>query len=174
MKCRAVEPLLSEYIDDRLSARDTLEVRRHLAECNGCARTFNELRRTVELVSAAPQRELSGDFMSVLQSRLEGLEPAPARQAWMENVRSLFRPRILPVWGAAAAVAGLAILLLLPGGDGKIEPPAGLGVRESSTAQLASHQNVAISASDPFADIGTANLAAHASADSGGEIEASF
>ena len=121
MKCRAVEPLLSEYIDDRLSARGTLEVQRHLAECNGCARTFNELRRTVELFSMAPQLEVSDDFMSGLQSRLEGIEPAPAGHAWMENVRSLFRPRILPVWGAAAAVAALAIVMWIPRGGGEVE-----------------------------------------------------
>src|SRR5688572_17923666 len=166
MKCRAAELLLSEYIDDRLSARQTLEVQRHLTDCNGCARTFNELRRTVELVSASPHLQVSDDFMSGLQSRLEGLEPAPSPRAWIENIRSLFRPRILPVWGAAAAVAALAVVMLIPGGSVKDVPPGVPRIQESIATRTASHQNVAISASDPFADIGAANLAAHASADS--------
>jgi len=174
MKCRAVEPLLSEYIDDRLSARQTLEVQRHLADCNGCARTYNELRRTVEFVSASPQLQVSDDFMSGLQSRLEGLEPKPSPSAWIENVRSLFRPRVLPVWGAAAAVAALAVVMLIPSAEVDQVRPAGPRLQEAATTRTASHQNVAISASDPFADIGAANLAAHASADSGGDAEAAF
>ena len=114
MKCRAVEPLLSEYVDNRLSARETISVERHLAECHACTRALNELRRTIALVAALPESKVSEDFMSGLQARLQGLEPAPAPHAWVENLRGLFRPRLLPVLGLAGASAALAAILLIP------------------------------------------------------------
>jgi anti-sigma factor RsiW len=170
MRCYAVEPLLSEYIDNRLSARQTIEVERHLAECNACARSLNELRRTVSLVGDSARLSVSEDFMRNLQSRLEGLQPNPAPRAWLESVRSLFRPRILPVWGAAAAAAAIAVIVLMP------QNPEIVGVsrparKPNISAIAASHQNVAISASDPFADIASANLAAHVTEESGMEPE---
>jgi hypothetical protein len=125
----------------------------------------------VSLVSAAPELRVSDDFMAGLQSRLQGLEPAPARGAWVENVRALFRPRLLPAWGAAAGFAVLVIgLMIARDAPNPIVPPPS----EVFTAATASHQNVAITALDPLADIGAANLAAHASADSGGDTETVF
>lgn len=172
MRCKAAEPRLSEYIDNRLSARETLEVERHLAECHSCTRALNELRRTVTLVSSAPALSVSEDFMAGLQSRLQGLEPAPAPRAWMQNLASLFRPRALPVWGAAAGVAALGFMLLLPKNQGlKTEV---IPIMGSAVARSAGNQNVAISASDPFADIGASNLAAHATAESTADAEISF
>jgi hypothetical protein len=171
MRCKSVEPLLSEYIDERLSARRTLEVERHLAECHACTRTLNELRRTVSLVQEAPALRVSEDFTAGLQARLQGLEPAPAPRAWLEGARALFRPRALPVWGAAAGLAALGIVLLIPRGE-ELKPPR--SPVETLAVGTASHQNVAISAADPFADIGAANLAAHASAEAGGDGEIVF
>jgi hypothetical protein len=110
--------------------------------------------------------------MASLQSRLAGLEPSPAPRAWVENLKSMFRPRVLPVWGAAAAM--LALVVLIPRGGSESGPARGVIPVESAAALRASHQNVAISASDPFADIGSANLAAHLPADSGGDDETVF
>src|SRR5258708_37439088 len=80
MNCKRALPLLSEYIDNSLSARDTWEVDRHLAGCNGCTRALNELRRTVDIVAESARFEVSPDFISCLQSRLEGLEPSTERR----------------------------------------------------------------------------------------------
>src|SRR5437763_1632634 len=96
MNCKQVQPRLSEYIDNSLSARDTWEIDRHVVDCNPCNRQLNELRRTVELLTAAPRREVSDDFTASLQTRLERLEPAPARWAWVEGIGQAFRPRVMP------------------------------------------------------------------------------
>src|SRR2546430_13920477 len=98
MNCRTVQPLLSEYIDNRLSARDTWEVDKHLAACNPCSRALNEMRQTVRLVVDMPRFEVSVDFMERLQSRIESVRPEPQRAAWFAGLRELFRPRVLPGW----------------------------------------------------------------------------
>ena len=174
MRCKAVEPLLSEYIDNRLSARRTLELERHISECHSCSRVYNELRRTVVLVASAPRASVSDDFMSSLQARLETREPSPARAAWVENIRALFRPRALPAWGAAAAAAALAAFLLMPGGKDNVPSPEGAFASPNAAAVAASHQNVVISASDPFADLAAVNLAAHVTEDSGADSESAL
>src|SRR5438045_265717 len=58
MNCRNIQPLLSEYIDNVLSARDTWEVDKHLAECNGCARVVNQMRQTVRLLAESDRFEV--------------------------------------------------------------------------------------------------------------------
>jgi anti-sigma factor RsiW len=173
MNCKRALPLLSEYLDNSLSARDTWEVDRHLADCHDCTRTLNELRRTVDLVGDVELFEVSADFMTGLQSRLEGLEPAQPRRAWISWVQEAFRPRALPAWGAAMATCALALILILPrfGGhsvDGTVTPAKKADPKD---VQVATHQNVAFSASDPFADIGAANLAAHVSSAKGADSE---
>ena len=156
MDCRNVQPLLSEYIDNALSGRSTWEVDRHLADCHECTRLLNELRRTADLVGSAPRFEVSPDFMSNLQSRLARLEPEPARSAWLEGIRRLFRPRVIPAWGAALGTCVLAVILMIPRPGAKLTPAS-----EPMNVQVAARQNVALSASDPFADTAAANLTAH-------------
>ena len=100
----------------------------------------------------------------------------PAPRAWLENLRGLFRPRLLPVLGLAGASAALAAILLIPR---HVPEPVVLGVVRKgdsivTVAGRASHQNVAISASDPFADLGTVNLAAHVSSESMVDSEAAL
>lgn len=160
MICKNAQPLLSEYIDNGLSARQTWELDRHFAECHACTRALNELRRTVQLVNGAPRREVSGDFMAKLQARLEDVEPAQPRWAWLQAIRDFARPNMLPAWGAAVATVALLIVFVYPrtpvqpSGTGTLVVPA--------SVQQAVRQNVAISASDPLADVATANLEAHA------------
>jgi len=159
MNCRNAQPRLSEFLDNKLSARATWEVDLHLADCHECTRILNEMRRTVDLVVGAPRYEVSDDFIQNLQSRIGGLEPAAPRWAWIDAVRSAFRPRVLPVWGAAMVTGALAIVMLVP----RTEPssPTPSSQQSSPEVRHATGASVALSATDPFADLGVANLAAH-------------
>src|SRR5436305_1599247 len=154
MNCSTVKPMLSDFIDNQLSARDTWEVDRHLPACSDCTRALNELRRTVALVADAPRREVSQEFMVGLQAKLVGLEPLPACRAWLASFAELFRPRVLPAWGAGLAAAALALILLLPRMPGLRQHPPVEQVAEQ-VVKTATRQNVAIQATDPLADIGS-------------------
>ncbi len=162
MNCRKIEPLLSEYLNNSLSARETLAVDRHLSECNACARLLNEMRQTVSLLASAPRREVSPDFMANLQARL-AQTPAPTpRRVWRDNLRAMFRPRTLPAWGMAAAAC--ALLLFLPIPRHVITPPPAPNdtpvQTADSIAQIAKNQHVALTAYSPLDDLAAANLAA--------------
>jgi anti-sigma factor RsiW len=55
MTCDQVDELLSDYIDDDLSAGIQAAVQEHLASCDACAASLKKLRRTVRFVrSNAP------------------------------------------------------------------------------------------------------------------------
>jgi anti-sigma factor RsiW len=170
MKCKQAQRLLSEYIDNTLSARDTWEVDRHLAACHECARLLNEMRRAVDALAAAPRFEVSTDFMERLQSRIENLRPEPARKAWLASLREMFRPRALPAWGAAAAFLVAAVLLLPRSQHGTTNDRFPLPLT-APFVQTANNQNVALAASDPFGDMAAANLAASSAPDAAAESE---
>jgi anti-sigma factor RsiW len=154
MDCQKVQPLLSEYIDNVLSARDTWEVDKHLAVCNPCTRALNEMRRTVDLLASAPRFEVSTDFMEKLQGRISALEPKPSRGAWLASLREAFRPRVLPAWGAAMAVCALALIAFVPPKAPTPPPP-----QNGEIAQTVKSQNVALAASNPLGDPAAALLA---------------
>ncbi len=158
MNCKTIQPLLSEYIDNVLSARDTWEVDKHLSECNPCAGALNELRRTVGLLAEAPRFEVSVNFMEKLQSRIAVIEPQPPRMAWFSGLREMFRPRVLPAWGAAVGACGLAVFFLASRPIVEIDrTPSPHG---PSIAQTARNQSVALAASNPLGDPAAAALVA--------------
>lgn len=89
-RCRAIEPLLSAWVDDELVPRERRDVVAHLQSCAGCSREVEELRFTRTLLRAAPVRRLPREA--------DALEP---------------RPRRLPgvvARTAAAAALGLGVL----------------------------------------------------------------
>lgn len=170
MNCTIIQPLLSEYIDNALSARDTWEVDKHLTDCNACALLLNEMRETVQALALAPRYEVSDDFMASLQSRLATLQPEPPRRAWFASLQEFLRPRRMHAWGAAAATCALAIIMLVPRLSPPIEPgpvpPPPPGI-----IQTAQHQSVSLAASNPLGDPAAAALISDASdAAESGEI----
>lgn len=167
MNCKRIQPLLSEYIDNAVSARDTWEIDRHLADCHECTRALNEMRRTVDLVAGAPRLEVTAEFVDRLATRIAGLQPSPPRRAWVSLLGEMFRPRALPALGLALATCALAVVVFLPHNAHGTSDSEATRLRESAqvkaAANQAANQSVALAASDPFADIAAANLAAHAS-----------
>jgi anti-sigma factor RsiW len=163
--------MLSEYIDNTLSARDTWEVDRHLQTCHACARTLNELRQTVRAIADAPRYEVSSDFMERLQMRLASVEQKPARPPFLAGLQDIFRPRLLPAWGAALATIVIAAVLLIP--RSPIHNGSGIVPQSvpDNTLQMATTQNVALTAVNPFEDLAVSNLTAHASTESGADGE---
>lgn len=171
MNCQTVQYMLSEYIDNTLSARDTWEVDRHLQACHACARTLNELRQTVRAISDMPRYEVSPDFMERLQARLASVEQKPARPWLLAGFQEVFRPRLLPAWGAALATIVIAVALLMP--RPSAHNPGGILPQSvtDNTLQMATTQNVALTAVNPFEDLAVSNLAAHVTAESGADGE---
>src|SRR5262247_870146 len=99
------ELLLTEYLDHRMSPRESRRLEEHLARCGSCARSLAQLSAGREALGAL-REETDGAPLppwSAIEARLgEGALPAP-----------FFFRHWLPMAGAACAVVLLALALVL-------------------------------------------------------------
>lgn len=171
-ECRQAQSLLSEYTDNTLSARQALDVEKHLTDCAACAAHARELRATVNLLQNVERFDTEEDFMAKLHARLDGLEPEAAHSRlslaalrdWLAGMRDSLRAVRVPALSMGVAVTALFALFVF---QRTAQPPADKlgGPATASEMPIAAetlHRNVALAASNPFEDPVAANLAAHA------------
>jgi anti-sigma factor RsiW len=112
MKCEESLTLISPYLDRELDPARTLEVERHLHDCNGCAAVRKELEDLRAAIGGAgPLFSLPAD----LQRRVREALPRPGRP--LPGFRDWHWPRLGAPAGVAAAL--LAVLLLLTWSNGR-------------------------------------------------------
>jgi anti-sigma factor RsiW len=70
MRCRDIEPLLPQYLDDALSPRERERVSGHLAGCPDCRRDLAALEHSIGALNGAGQ-ERGPDLWSQFQAHLE-------------------------------------------------------------------------------------------------------
>jgi anti-sigma factor RsiW len=101
--CDAARSRIQLYVDNELSASQTLELEAHLIDCPGCLRRYDGLRAAVDPVRAAsPLYEVSeGSF-----ARAEQVVLAYEK-------RQRFRHRLLCLSAAAAVAAGVLVVYRL-------------------------------------------------------------
>jgi anti-sigma factor RsiW len=117
MDCREFRERHLAFVDGTLADLELVEMERHLAECDGCARRDSAIRRGLMIVRNLPPIEPSSDFTSRLHARL--------RQAQLADQRaSLYRGPGLGAFIASAAgvvaVGFLAAGLLSAPTDGDL------------------------------------------------------
>ena len=162
--CRKAEALLSEYVDDTLSARDMFEVEKHLAGCKPCSHTAELMQSTVNILRAAEALDTSNDFMAKLHSRLDTLGPVPARRSlvgsfkdWLADVRQQINRKPIPALslGMASFIAVAALFNVSRG------PAVGIKIDVAEhVSQVDLDRHVAVTASNPFDDPVAAKLEA--------------
>ena len=79
-RCRAVEPLLSAWLDNSLSRAERSAVSRHLGRCERCRGELASLRRAVAVVRSAPTRCLPPEVRTTLLATA-GVAPAYTRRS---------------------------------------------------------------------------------------------
>src|SRR5580700_2360084 len=89
-KCKRARAMLSEYVDNALSARDMWEAEKHLAECAACSQLAERTRQTVQVLRSADALDTGDQFMAQLHARLDNLGPVPARRTPGAVVREWF------------------------------------------------------------------------------------
>src|ERR1017187_9793901 len=52
MKCAEYKRLFSPYLDGQVSGAEMHALQRHMQECNGCAREYEEIQRTLQMIVA--------------------------------------------------------------------------------------------------------------------------
>ncbi|HZP80214.1 MAG TPA: zf-HC2 domain-containing protein [Chthonomonadaceae bacterium] len=174
-ECAQMRLLLSDYLDDTLSARQVWNVEKHLAACAECAALCRRMQATVRLLQAAPRFDTSDNFMAKLHARLDSVEPerplsrsrlTALRDGWAALVETL-RQRPAPALSLGFALTALVALLLLPHG-GAVKPsdlPLPPSRPTSAPVPIAAEslrRSVALAAANPLDDPAAANLEAHA------------
>ena len=123
MNCRQARSLFSTRVDGELRASDTARLRRHLAECNGCAARWGSFETTVRWLRTLPPVAPDPSFVGQVLDRVRAYEVDRAsgavdvlgvRLGLGARVRALLPelgwPRIvLPVRLGAALALGLVV-----------------------------------------------------------------
>jgi predicted anti-sigma-YlaC factor YlaD len=66
LTCSQIVELVTDYLEQRLSVRDTERFEEHVAFCDGCSSYFDQMRATI----AAAGRLREGDLPPELEARL--------------------------------------------------------------------------------------------------------
>ena len=66
MPCRELVELVTDYLEDRLTAPDRAQFEAHLNECGQCRRYVEQMRETIRLLGHIPEESLAPDARDVL------------------------------------------------------------------------------------------------------------
>jgi len=105
------EPRLSAYLDGELTEAQAAEVKRHLADCTGCRRTLEGLRRADALVRDLPPLAPSAAFDRTFWEKVDALEDQSRYRLWARPFFKGWRP----VWAGAIAALAVAVMLYFGG-----------------------------------------------------------
>ncbi|MBI2360436.1 MAG: zf-HC2 domain-containing protein [Deltaproteobacteria bacterium] len=83
MSCEEIRELLSEYLDNRLSAPQANFLDKHLESCSECRRETEALRKTVSLLGSLDEIEPSADFLRGINSKIVAREWSIRIWAWL-------------------------------------------------------------------------------------------
>jgi anti-sigma factor RsiW len=176
--CGPARELLNGFLDNRLSARQTWVLEKHLADCPACAQLARQMEQTVSLLRQLDRRDTSDFFMANLHARLDAEEAAsPARRSPIAAIRewpTLFLEtldaRRWPAVGLGLALTALVALLLMPQ-QGPVPVPETQPAAPQASINQPLRRNVALSAANPLDDPAAANLLANVG-ESGGATDA--
>jgi anti-sigma factor RsiW len=66
MPCRELVELVTEYLEDALSARDRARFEAHLADCEYCVTYLDQMRQTIAVLGRLPEERLSSQAVATL------------------------------------------------------------------------------------------------------------
>src|SRR5881392_514971 len=117
---------LSEYLDGDLAAPERTTLEAHLASCDGCRTTLEELRRVVTNARALDDRPPAADLWPAVAARI-GLSPREQARPVVRRL-SFTVPQLAAASVVLALLSGSAAWLIMRGGTAPT-PPALVSVR---------------------------------------------
>jgi len=66
MTCRELVELVTDYLEQRLSANDVRRFDAHLASCDGCTAYVAQMRRTIEMVGTLTDTDIAPQALDEL------------------------------------------------------------------------------------------------------------
>jgi len=166
MDCKTIKFLLSEFVDERLTAADSWQVQTHLSDCAACDRLHRDLEALHQTLQALPTRQPSANFDAALAQRLAlTRQPAPRRN-WLDRLALPFRrpmPLLRPAFALGVALAAVGGVLLLPTQSPVPDTNTAVAVHSADHVFVADcvAQRRRDAAGEPLADLAAQNLAGH-------------
>ena len=174
MNCKTVHSLISEFVDERLTAADAWQVQTHLSECLDCDRLRRDMGAQRRALQALPIRQPSANFDAALAQRLAlTRRPAP-RPTWRDRVRLLLprpAPLLRPAFALCVALTAVGGVLLLPTHPPIPDPNVAAAAHTADHAFVADcvAQRRRDAAGEPLADLAAQNLAGNLDSPTPGE-----
>jgi predicted anti-sigma-YlaC factor YlaD len=76
MNCKELVELVTDYLEEKLSAADVVRFEQHLSSCNGCRRYLDQMKQTIQVVGFAPRDALTTqqwqDLLSIFRDWKNG------------------------------------------------------------------------------------------------------
>lgn len=72
MPCRELVEVVTDYLEDRLSAMDRARFEAHLAQCEVCRLYLEQFRQTLRALGRLPEESLSPEARSALLDAFRG------------------------------------------------------------------------------------------------------
>ncbi|HEX5018992.1 MAG TPA: zf-HC2 domain-containing protein [Actinomycetes bacterium] len=72
MPCRELVELVTDYLENRLSASDRVRFEAHIADCPYCETYLEQMRQTIRLMGRLPEESLSDEARQALLSAFRG------------------------------------------------------------------------------------------------------
>ena len=74
--CAEMVELMTDYLEGRLSRRDTRRFDRHLSLCDGCSAYIEQLRTTIEVTGRLRDRDFPPELLERLLAAFRDWHPA--------------------------------------------------------------------------------------------------
>ena len=72
LPCRELVELVTEYLEDRLTASDRARFEAHLAGCDPCQTYLQQFRQTIRMLGRLPEESLSPEARNTLLAAFRG------------------------------------------------------------------------------------------------------
>jgi hypothetical protein len=76
LTCAQLVELVTDYLEQRLTLRDTERFEEHIAFCDGCSRYFDQMRATISATGRLREADLPGALQERLLEAFRGWSSA--------------------------------------------------------------------------------------------------
>ena len=103
-KCKDIQELLTEYLDESLQEKDSIEIEQHIKNCKECGKVLDDLCKTINMVKNLPKYAAPNIMLVNINKKIQE--------------RKTFLQKILPVgfklsMGSIAIAATVLIVIQL-------------------------------------------------------------
>jgi len=111
IECLEVEPLLSDFLEDRLEGTTLGAVRLHLHSCDSCGALVKDMQRALALCQAFPELEPPAHLVDAILNQTSDHHQS---LSWKEYLHELFRPLYAsPKFAAGTCLAAISFLMVM-------------------------------------------------------------